>query len=115
MLIAADYPFMDVFWSMVLFFLWFAWLLLLFRIFADIFRRHDISGWGKAAWCFFVIVLPFLGVLVYLIAEGKDMGHRDMEQSAAQRAEFDAYIRSVAASPAPAGQAAPPPAPPPTS
>ena len=115
MLIAADYPFMDVFWSMLIFFLWFAWLLLLFRIFADIFRRHDISGWGKAAWCFFVIVLPFLGVLVYLIAEGKEMGHRDMEQSAAQRAEFDAYIRSVAASQPPAGQAAAPPAPPPTS
>lgn len=115
MLIAADYPFMDVFWSMVLFFLWFAWLLLLFRIFADIFRRHDISGWAKAAWCFFVIVLPFLGVLIYLIAEGKDMGHRDMEQSAAARAEFDAYIRSVASQPAPAGQAAAPPAPPPTS
>jgi hypothetical protein len=108
MLIAADYPFMDVFWSMVLFFLWFAWLLLLFRIFADIFRRHDISGWGKAAWCFFVIVLPFLGVLIYLIAEGKDMGHRDMEQSAAARAEFDAYIRQVASQPAPAGQGTPP-------
>ena len=113
MLIAADYPFMDVFWSMVLFFLWFAWLLLLFRIFADIFRRHDISGWGKAAWCFFVIVLPFLGVLVYLIAEGKDMANRDVEQSA--RAEFDNYIRSVAASQPQAGQAATPPAPPPTS
>ncbi len=115
MLIAADYPFMDVFWSMLIFFLWFAWLLLLFRIFADIFRRHDISGWGKAAWCVFVIALPFLGVFVYLIAEGKDMGHRDMEQSAAQRAEFDDYIRSVAASQPQAGQAAAPPAPPPTS
>ena len=109
MLIAADYPFMDVFWSMVLFFLWFAWLLLLFRIFADIFRRHDVGGFAKAAWCFFVIILPFLGVLVYLIAEGKDMGHRDMEQAAASRAEFDAYIRSVASQQAPAGQAAPPP------
>ena len=61
---------MDVFWSMLVFFLWFAWLLLLFRIFADIFRRHDISGWGKAAWSIFVIFLPFLGVLIYLIAEG---------------------------------------------
>ena len=107
---------MDVFWSILIFFLWFAWLLLLFRIFADIFRRHDISGWAKAAWCLFVIVLPFLGVLIYLIAEGQDMGRRDMEQSAAARAEFDDYIRSVAASQPPAaGQAAPPPAPPPTS
>ena len=115
MLIAADYPFMDVFWSILIFFLWFAWLLLLFRIFADIFRRHDVSGWGKAAWCFFLIVLPFLGVLIYLIAEGQDMGRRDMEQSAAAQADFDNYIRSVAASQPPAGQAAPPAAPPPTS
>jgi Phospholipase_D-nuclease N-terminal len=99
MLIAADYPFMDVFWSMLVFFLWFAWLLLLFRIFADIFRRHDISGWGKAAWSIFVIFLPFLGVLIYLIAEGSDMGHRDLQQQAAARADFEAYVREVAASP----------------
>jgi Phospholipase_D-nuclease N-terminal len=102
MLIAADYPFMDVFWSMLVFFLWVAWLLVLFRVFADIFRRHDISGWAKAAWCVFVIVLPFLGVLVYLIAQGGQMAHRDVEQAAAARAEFDAYVRSVAASPPPA-------------
>ncbi len=80
---------MDVFWSMLIFFLWIAWLLLLFRVFADIFRRRDTSGWGKAAWCVFVIVLPFLGVLIYLIANGADMVRRDVEQSAAQRAEFD--------------------------
>jgi hypothetical protein len=113
MLIAADYPFMDVFWSMLIFFLWFAWLLLLFRIFADIFRRHDISGWGKAAWSIFVIFLPFLGVLVYLIAEGSDMGRRDVEQSAAARADFEAYVREVASKPAPAGGGAQ--VPPPTS
>src|SRR5215207_8651034 len=85
MLIAADYPFMDVFWSMLVFFLWLAWLLLLFRVFADIFRRHDISGWGKAAWCVFVIFLPFLGVFVYLIAEGRNMSRRDIERTAAAR------------------------------
>jgi Phospholipase_D-nuclease N-terminal len=113
MLIAADYPFMDVFWSMLIFFLWFAWLLVLFRIFADVFRRHDISGWGKALWCVFVIFLPFLGVLVYLIAEGKDMGRRDIEHAAASRAEFDEYIRSVASQPAPAGQGTPQGTPPP--
>jgi hypothetical protein len=99
MLIAADYPFMDVFWSMLVFFLWVAWLLVLFRVFADIFRRTDTSGWGKAAWCIFVIVLPFLGVLVYLIAEGQNMAQRDTQQSAAAKAELDQYIRSVAASP----------------
>jgi hypothetical protein len=115
MTIAADYPFMDVFWSMLIFFLWFAWLLILFRILADVFRRHDISGWGKAAWCLFLIFLPFLGVFVYLIAEGKDMGHRDIEQSAAARAEFEAYVREVASQPAPAGGSGAPTVPPPTS
>jgi type VI protein secretion system component VasK len=98
MVIAADYPFMDVFWSMLVFFLWVAWLLLLFRIFGDLFRRHDVSGWGKAAWTIFLIFLPFLGVFVYLIAEGKNMAGRDMEQAAAARAEFDDYVRSVARS-----------------
>jgi Phospholipase_D-nuclease N-terminal len=113
MLIAADYPFMDVFWSILVFFLWLAWLLLLFRIFADIFRRHDIGGWGKAAWCIFVIFVPFLGVLVYLIAEGSNMSRRDMEQSAAARAEFEQYVRSVAATPGPTGTSGQ--VPPPTS
>src|SRR6185503_17930780 len=103
MLIAADYPFMDVFWSILVFFLWVAWLLLLFRIFGDIFRRHDIGGGAKAAWSIFVIFLPFLGVLIYLIAEGSDMTRRDMEQSAAARAEFEQYVRSVAATPAQSG------------
>jgi len=107
MLIAADYPFMDVFWSILVFFLWVAWLLILFRIFADLFRRHDIGGWGKAAWCVFVIFLPFLGVLVYLIAEGKNIAHRDIEQRAAAQAEFESYVRSVAAS-QPAAGAQPP-------
>jgi type VI protein secretion system component VasK len=98
MLIAADYPFMDVFWSMLVFFLWVAWLIILFRIVGDIFRRHDTSGWAKAAWLVFVIALPFLGVLVYLIANGGSMTRRDMEQAQAQRAELDDYIRSVARS-----------------
>jgi hypothetical protein len=110
MLIAADYPFMDVFWSILIFFLWVAWLLILFRVFADIFRRHDIGGWGKAAWCVFVILLPFLGVFIYLIAEGNNMAQRDMQQSAAARAEMDEYIRSVAASQPPAGGTQGPPA-----
>jgi Phospholipase_D-nuclease N-terminal/Short C-terminal domain len=100
MVIAADYPFLEVFWSIVVFFAWVAWLLILFRILTDIFRRHDISGWGKAAWIVFVIVLPFLGVLVYLIANGKEMGQRDMEESRTARAQFDDYVRSVSGGPA---------------
>jgi hypothetical protein len=109
MMIAADYPFMDVFWSMLVFFRWVAWLLILFRIFGDLFRRQDLSGWGKAAWSIFVIFLPFLGVLVYLIAEGKNMARRDIEHAAAARAEFDDYIRSVARGESQAPPVQPPP------
>jgi Short C-terminal domain/Phospholipase_D-nuclease N-terminal len=104
MVIAADYPFLDVFWTMILFFLWVAWLVVLFRIIADVFRRHDTSGWVKALWIVFVIVLPFLGVLVYLIANGDEMGRRDLEQTRAARAEFDDYVRTVADSGGPAAE-----------
>ena len=78
---AADYPFMDVFWSMVLFFLWVAWIWTLVVILTDVFRRDDLSGWGKAGWTIFMIVLPFLGVLVYLIAHGNDLGQRRLEHA----------------------------------
>lgn len=94
--IAADYPFLDVFWTMLIFFLWVCWIIVLFRVFADLFRRDDVSGWGKAAWCVFVIVLPFLGVLVYVIAHGGDMARRDVDQSRAQQAQFDDYVKTVA-------------------
>jgi hypothetical protein len=100
MLIAADYPFLDVFWTIVVFFFWVAWLMILFRLIGDIFRRHDISGWGKAAWLIFVIVLPFLGVLVYLIANGTGVAKRDAEHAHAARAEFDDYVKSVSGGPA---------------
>jgi putative oligomerization/nucleic acid binding protein/phospholipase D-like protein len=104
MVIAADYPFLEVFWTIVVFFVWLAWLLILFRVLGDVFRRHDISGWGKAGWVVFLIVLPFLGVLVYLIANGHEMGRREVEQSRAARAEFDDYVKSVAASEGPAAE-----------
>ena len=98
MLIAADYPFLNILWSMIIFFAWVAWLIILFRVIADIFRRHDTSGWGKAAWLIFVIVLPFLGVLIYLIAHGDDMAKRDLEQARAAQANMDDYVKSVAGS-----------------
>jgi hypothetical protein len=103
MLIAADYPFLDVFWTMLVFFAWVSWIMILFRVLGDIFRRQDASGWAKAGWIVFVIVLPFLGVLIYLIANGDEMGRRDVEQSRAARAELDDYVKSVAA---PGGAAA---------
>jgi Phospholipase_D-nuclease N-terminal/Short C-terminal domain len=106
MLIAADYPFMDVFWTMLVFFSWVIWFWLLITVFADLFRRHDISGWGKAAWTLFVIVLPFLGVLVYLIAQGKHMAERKAADVKASRAEFDDYVRQVASDGGPTDQIA---------
>ena len=94
--IAADYPFLDVLWTMLVFMGFVIWFWLLIKVFADVFRRHDVSGWGKAGWILVLIVLPFLGVLIYLIAHGKDMGKRDVQQMQASQAQFDDYVRSVA-------------------
>jgi ABC-type multidrug transport system fused ATPase/permease subunit len=96
--VAADYPFLDVFWTMLIFFLWIAWFMLLFRVIADIFRRHDIGGGGKVLWLIFVIIVPFLGVFIYLIAEGHKMGERDVKHAQASQAQFDDYVKSVAGS-----------------
>src|SRR5215203_1260368 len=76
MYLAADYPLMDIIWTMFVFFAWVIWFWLLITVFSDLFRRHDTSGWGKAAWSLFVIVLPYLGVFVYLISQGKEMAER---------------------------------------
>jgi hypothetical protein len=106
MFLAADYPFLDIVGTMLIFFAWVIWFWILIRVLVDVFRRHDISGWGKAAWTFFMIIVPFLGVLVYLIAHGQDMGKRDIEQYKAQQAQFDQYVRSVAADGGEGGAAA---------
>jgi Short C-terminal domain/Phospholipase_D-nuclease N-terminal len=98
MVLAADYPFLDLLWTMLIFFLWIAWFWLLFSIWADIFRRDDISGFGKAAWLIFTLVVPFLGVFVYIIAEHDGMTKRNIERAQAQRAQFDDYVRSTASS-----------------
>ena len=97
-MLAASYPFLDVFWSMVIFFMFFIWLMILFKVFGDLFRRRDIGGGMKTVWIIFVILLPFLGVFIYLIAEGHKMADRDMEQMSAARAQQDEHIRSVAGS-----------------
>ena len=76
MLVASSYPFLDVFWTMLIFFLWVAWFIILFRVIGDIFRRHDIGGGAKVLWLVFVTLLPFLGVFIYLIAESKGMDER---------------------------------------
>lgn len=96
-MLAYDYPVMGAFWTMLWFFVWILWIMLLFRVFGDIFRNREMSGLGKAAWVIFTIVAPFLGVFVYLIAHGKDMGQRDIEQARTQQQAFDAYVKDVAA------------------
>ena len=104
-MVAASYPFLDVLWSMVIFFLFVIWIWILITVFADIFRRRDIGGGMKAVWIIFVIVLPYLGVFIYLIAEGHHMAERNAEQIQAVRAQQDDYIKSVAGS-SPADQIA---------
>ena len=105
MVLAADYPFLDVFWTMILFFSWVVWIWMMILILSDIFRRHDISGWAKAAWIVFMIILPFIGVLVYLIAHGKGMAERRAEDQKAAQASFDDYVRKTATDGGSAGSA----------
>jgi hypothetical protein len=96
--LASDYPFLDVFWTLLVFFAWVIWFWLLITVFADVFRRHDISGWGKAAWCVFVIILPFIGVLIYLGTQSKHMAERNEQQVRAAQTQMDDYVRNVAGS-----------------
>jgi hypothetical protein len=97
-LLAYDYPFLDVFWSILVFFIWVAWFMLLFRIIGDIFSRHDIGGGAKTLWLIFVILLPFLGVFVYLIANNDGMTQRAIDKAQAQQQQLDDYVRSTAGS-----------------
>jgi len=98
MVLAADYPFLDVLWTMIIFFAWVVWSWIMIVILTDVFRRRDISGWGKAGWIVFLIILPFLGVLVYLIAQHDGMTDRAAERAAQTQGQMDDYVRSVAAS-----------------
>jgi hypothetical protein len=96
--LAYDYPFLDVLWTMFVIFLWVIWFWLLITVFADIFRRHDIGGGKKVLWIVFVIIAPFLGVLIYLLVNNDGMTERNVKQVQAARTDTDAYIRSVATS-----------------
>lgn len=94
-LAATNYPLLNVFWTMLWFFLWVLFLIILFKIIGDIFRDDELSGGSKAAWTIFVIVLPFLGALVYLIARGKGMGERDIRTARKHEEEFRTYVREA--------------------
>jgi hypothetical protein len=98
MLFAAEYPFLNIFWTMIIFFCWVAWIWMVIAIFSDIFRRQDASGFKKAIWCVFIILVPFLGALIYLIANGDGMGERQRERVRQSESQFAGYVQSVAAS-----------------
>jgi hypothetical protein len=93
--LASDYPFLDILWTMFIFFLFVIWIWILITVFVDIFRRKDTSGFSKAAWIIFVIILPYLGVLIYLIANHDGMADRNLAAAQAQKSATDDYIRSV--------------------
>ena len=96
MIVAYTYPLLNIFWTMLELFLLFVWIWLLISVFADIFRSHDLGGGAKALWVIFVIILPFLGVFVYLIARGGSMHERSAQQADQQRSAFDDYVRQTA-------------------
>ena len=104
LLAASSYPLLNIFWSIFEFFLWIIWIWILIMIFIDIFRSHDLSGWAKALWFLFVLFIPLIGVLVYLIARGGEMHDRAVQQARQQDAEARAYIQQAAGSPSPADQ-----------
>jgi len=106
MLAASDWTFGQLMWSFLVFFTWILFFWMLFAVIGDIFRRHDISGWGKAGWIIFVTFVPFLGIFVYLIANSKGMAERNMKDVQAVQQDTDAYIRSVASTADPAEQIA---------
>ena len=96
MLIATDYPFLNILWTMIIFFAWVIWIWIAITVFIDVFRRRDIGGFAKALWVVFVIVIPFLGVLVYLIVYHDGMADRTNKQAQAQQQQFDQYVRDTA-------------------
>jgi hypothetical protein len=103
-MLAADYPFLDVLWTMLIFFAWVIWFWILITVFADLFRRHDIGGGSKVLWMIFVIIVPFLGVFIYLLVNHQGMADRNVKQVEAAQKQSDAYIRSVASSGGAAGE-----------
>ena len=104
MLFAADYPLLNIFWSMILFFFWVAWIWVLIMIISDVFRRHDASGFLKALWIIVLIFVPFLGVLAYMIVNSKGMAERNLAQAKANQEQFAGYVQSVAGSGGAAGE-----------
>jgi hypothetical protein len=94
--LAAEYPLLNIIWTMLVFFGFVLWISLIFRAFGDLFGRDDVSGWGKAGWSLLIILLPLLGVLIYLLSQGKGMAERQAAAGKHAQGEIDDYVRSVA-------------------
>jgi len=103
-LAASNYPFLNVFWTILIFFAWVIYIWIAITVLVDVFRRRDISGWAKAAWVIFVIVVPFIGVLAYLIFNHDGMAERSGKEAAATQAQFDEYVRTTAGTGGPASE-----------
>ena len=104
-MLLADITLTDILWSMIVFFFFFIWIMILFQVFGDLFRDHEESGAKKVLWVLFVIIAPFLGVLIYLIVRGQGMAQRQQAAAAQAQKDFNAYVQDVAGS---AGEHAPP-------
>ena len=104
MLLAVDYPFINILWTIIIFFAWVIFIWIAITVLIDVFRRHDIGGWTKAGWVILVIVLPFLGVLLYLITNHQGMARRNVQQVNESQAQFDEYVRQAAGSSGPAAE-----------
>jgi uncharacterized membrane protein YcjF (UPF0283 family) len=98
MIFATSYPFLNILWTMIIFFAWVIFIWIAVTVLIDIFRRHDMSGWAKAAWVVLIIVLPFLGVLFYLLINHDGMATRREKETQAAQAQFDEYVRQTAGS-----------------
>ena len=95
-MVATDYPILGFFWTMLMLFVWISWLFILFHVVVDIFRSHDMGGWGKAGWLLLVVALPLLDVLIYVLVRGDSIRDRDVASAEKQQAEMDAYVRRAA-------------------
>ncbi len=103
---ASSYPFLNVFWDILIIFAWMIFIWIAITVLIDVFRRHDISGWGKAGWVIFVVILPWIGVLVYLIVNHDGMAERRMKEVQTSQAQFDDYVRKTAGTGGPASEIA---------
>ena len=102
--IATSYPFLDILWTTLIFFAWVIFIWIAITVLIDVFRRHDLSGWAKAAWVIFIVILPWIGVLVYLIVNHSGMAERRMKEVQSSQAQFDDYVRQTAGTAGAAGE-----------